>query len=97
VTWDLLPGVTVDLDRDQRNEAAWGMTWCSRVAVYKLIPQSAVVGEVFGTAGQAYAEPSYRVGVRWESPRVVVAATYGNSFSGSGSPRFEIGALFFTK
>jgi hypothetical protein len=97
VAWDLLPGVTVDLDRDQRDERAWGMTWCSRVAVYKLIPQSAVVGEVFGTAGQAYAEPSYRVGLRWESPRVVVAATYGNSFSGSGSPRFEIGALFFTK
>jgi hypothetical protein len=52
---------------------------------------------VFGTAGEAYAEPSYRVGVRWESPPLVVAATYGNSFSGSGSPRLEIGAFFLTK
>jgi hypothetical protein len=26
-----------------------------------------------------------------------VAATYGNSFSGSGSPRLEIGAFFLTK
>jgi hypothetical protein len=97
VTWDLIPGVTVNLDRDRRSEKAWGMTWCSRAAVYKVIPQSAIVGEVFGTAGEAYAEPSYRVGVRWESPRLVVAATYGNSFSGSGSPRFEIGAFFLTR
>jgi len=96
VTWDLLPGVMVNLDTDQSGEDAWGMTWCSRAAIYKIIPQSAIVGEVFGTAGEAYAEPSYRVGVRWESSRVVVAATYGNSFSGAGSPRFEIGAIFFT-
>ena len=96
VTWDLIPGVTVNLDQDQTGQNAWGMTWCSRAAVYKVIPQSAIVGEVFGTMGEAYAEPSYRVGVRWESPRVVVAATYGNSFSGSGSPRFEIGAIVFT-
>jgi hypothetical protein len=97
VTWDLLPGVTVNLNRNRRSEKAWGMTWCSRAAVYKVIPQSAIVGEVFGTAGEAYAEPSYRVGVRWESPRLVVAGTYGNSFSGSGSPRFEIGAFFLTR
>ncbi len=96
VTWDLLPGVMVNRDKDQSGENAWGMTWCSRAAIYKIIPQSAIVGEVFGTAGEAYAEPSYRVGVRWESPRLVLAATYGNSFSGGGSPRFEIGAIFFT-
>jgi hypothetical protein len=96
VTWDLIPGVTVNLDQDQSGQSAWGMTWCSRAAVYKVIPQSAIVGEVFGTTGEAYAEPSYRVGVRWESPRVVVAATYGDSFSGDGSPRFEIGAFVLT-
>ena len=39
--------------------------------------------------GEAYAEPSYRVGVRWESSRVVVAATYGNSFSGEREPAFR--------
>lgn len=96
VTWDVIPGVTLNLDKDQDNEAAWGMTWVSRAAAYKLIPQSAIVGEVFGTIGEAYADPSYRVGVRWESSRVVVAGTYGNSFSGSGSPRFEIGAFVLT-
>ena len=29
VTWDLLPGVMVNLDKDQQNETAWGMTWSS--------------------------------------------------------------------
>ena len=94
--WDLLPGFLVNLDKDRSGEAAWGMTYSSRAALYKLIPQSAIVGEVFGTTGEAYAEPKYRFGVRWESARVIVAATYGDSFSGSGSPRFEIGLMVFT-
>jgi hypothetical protein len=33
-TLDLLPGVTVNLNRKRRSERAWGMTWCSRAAVY---------------------------------------------------------------
>ena len=96
VTWDLQPGVMVNLDKDQSGETAWGMTWCSRAAVYKVIPQSAIVAEVFGTAGEAYAEPVYRLGVRWESPRVIVAATYGDTFSGAGSPRLELGVIVLT-
>ncbi len=94
ITWDLLPGVMVNLDKDQENETAWGFTWSTRAAVYDIIPQSAIVAEVFGTAGEAYAEPTYRVGVRWESPKLVLAATYGNSFDGSGSPRFEVGLIY---
>ena len=96
VTWDLMPGVMVNTNQDRSGQTAWGMTWCSRLAVYKLIPQSAIVGEVYGTAGEAYAEPTYRIGVRWESPRVIVAATYGNSFRNSGSPRFEVGVIVLT-
>jgi len=96
VAWDLLPGFLVNFDKDQTGETAWGMTYSSRVAVYKVIPQSAIVGEVFGTTGEAYAEPTWRLGVRWESPHVVVAATYGDSFNGAGSPRFEIGVMVFT-
>ncbi len=97
VTWDLLPGVMVNLDEDQSGETAWGMTWCSRAAVYKVIPQSAIVAEVFGTAGEAYADPAYRFGVRWESPRVIVAATYGDTFDGAGGPRLELGVIVLTK
>ena len=96
VSWDLLPGFVVNLDHDQSDETAWGMTYSSRAAVYKLVPQSAIVGEVFGTTGEAYAEPTYRVGVRWESPRIIVAATYGDSFNGSGSPGFELGIMMLT-
>jgi hypothetical protein len=96
ITWDLLPGVMVNLDQDQEDETAWGATWSTRAAVYKIIPQSAIVAEVFGTAGEAYAEPTYRVGIRWESPKLVVAATYGDSFDGAGSPRFEIGIIYLT-
>ena len=96
VQWDLLPGFLVNLDKDQTGQNAVGMTWSSRVAVYKLIPKLTVVGEAFGTIGEAYAEPSYRTGLRWESPRVILAATYGNSFTGSGSPRFELGFMLLT-
>ena len=96
ITWDLLPGFMVNLNKDQSGETAWGMTWSSRLAVYKIIPSSAIVGEAFGTTGEAYAEPTYRIGIRWESPRVIVAGTYGDSFSGDGSPRFEIGIMHLT-
>lgn len=73
------------------------MTWSARVAVYKIIPQSSIVGEVFGTTGEAYAEPQWKVGVRWEHmPRIVVAATYGRAFNGEPGARFEIGASVFT-
>ena len=96
VTWDLLPGVVANLDKDQQDETAWGMTWSTRVAVYQIIPQSAIVAEVFGTAGEAYAEPAYRVGIRWESPKLVIAASYGDTFDSAGSPGFEIGFMYLT-
>ena len=34
--------------------------------------------------------------MRWESTHVIVAATYGNGFSGGGSPSFEIGVMVLT-
>jgi hypothetical protein len=54
------------------------------------------VGEVYGTAGEAYSEPGYRVGIRWESPRWVISATYANAFDGSGGAGFELGIMYFT-
>lgn len=96
ILWDILPGVAVNFDEGQTGETAWGFTYCSRLAVYEVIPQSAIVAEAFGTAGEAYAEPSYRFGVRWESPKVVVALTYANSFDGSGGAGVELGVMYFT-
>lgn len=96
VTWDVLPGFTANFNRDLEGESAWNMAYSTRVAVYKIIPQSAIVGEVFGTTGEDHADPQYRIGVRWESKRVIIAATYGRGFDGTGGPRFELGFMMFT-
>ena len=96
VLLDILPGVTYNTDQGEQGDNAWGFTYSSRLAIYDVIPQSAVVAEVFGTAGEAYAEPSYRVGVRWESPKWIVAATYSDAFDGSGGAGFEIGIMYLT-
>jgi len=96
ITWDLLPGAMVNLDKDNSNETAWGMTYSSRAAFYDIIPQSAIVAEVFGTAGEAYSDPRYRVGVRWESSKLIIAATYSDAFNNSGGAGFEIGFIYLT-
>ncbi len=97
VTWDLLPGVLVNMDQDNRDDTAWGFTYSSRLAIYDIIPQSAIVAEVFGTAGEAKSDPRYRFGVRWESKKFVIAATYSDAFDGSGGAGFEIGFIYFTE
>ena len=94
---DVMPGFTVNLDQGDTGENAWGFTYTSRLAIYDVIPQSAIVTEVFGTAGEAYAPPSYRVGVRWEGKKWIWAATYSDAFDGSGGAGFEIGFIYFTE
>lgn len=96
VTWDLLPGVIVNLNQDDQEDVAWGMTYSTRLAVYKVIPQSAIVAEAFGTTGEAYSEPQYRAGVRWESKHLIIAATYSAAFDGSDGAGFELGFLYLT-
>ncbi|GGZ74413.1 hypothetical protein [Algibacter mikhailovii] len=93
---DILPGATVNLDHKQSGNTAWGFTYSSRLAVYSIIPESAIVGEVFGTAGQANAPFSYRAGVRWESPKWIAALTYSSAFSSSHGAGLEIGLMFYT-
>lgn len=96
ITWDILPGATVNFDHKQRNKTAWGFTYSSRAAFYNIIPQSALVGEVFGTAGEARAPISYRAGIRWESPKWILSATYSTAFDSSFGAGFEIGFMYFT-
>ena len=93
---DFLPGATVNLDHKQSNSTAWGFTYSSRLAVYKVIPHTALVGEVFGTAGEANSPFSYRAGFRYEQPRWILAATYSSSFDGVSGAGFEIGLMIFT-
>lgn len=97
VLLDVLPGFVVDLDRERGGETAWGFTYGSRVAIYDLIPQSAIVAEVFGTTGEASTEPSYRAGLRWESPKLIVALTYTDAFDGSAGEGVELGFMYFTE
>lgn len=96
VALDIMPGFIVNLDKDRTDNKTWNATYSSRLAIYKIIPSSAIVGEVFGTVGEQHTPPQYRVGVRWESPHVIVAATYGREFDGAGGPRFEVGAMVLT-
>ena len=93
---DILPGAALNIDDGEEGDTAWGFTYSSRLAVYDVIPQSAIVGEVFGATGEAYTEPSYRFGVRWESPKWVVAVTYSDAFDGSDGAGFEVGVMYFT-
>ncbi len=97
ILWDILPGVVANLDHKQTGDTAWGFSYSSRVAIYKIIPSSAIVGEVFGTAGKAQSPISYRGGIRWESKKLIIAATYSNSFEASTAAGFEIGLVFFTE
>ena len=93
---DILPGVVVNLDQGAEGDSAWGFTYTSRVALYGIVPSSAIVAEVFGTAGEAESDPGYRIGVRWESPKWIVAATYADAFDGSGGAGFELGIMYLT-
>lgn len=97
VLLDVLPGATVNLDHKQSGNTAWGFTYSSRLAIYKIVPNSAIVAEVFGTAGKAASPISYRAGVRWESSKWIVAGTYSNAFDSSYGAGFELGFMFFTE
>ena len=97
VLLDVLPGVVVDLDRERSGEQAWGFTYGSRVAIYGLVPHSTIVAEAFGTTGEAFVEPSYRAGLRWESSKLVVALTYTDAFDGSAGGGLELGFMYFTE
>ncbi len=77
LSWDIMPGATYNEEYGAEKDSAWGFLYSSRLAIYMVIPQSAIVVEVFGTEGDAYSEPQYKAGVRWESQYVIVALTYG--------------------
>lgn len=96
VSWDLNPGVQLTRDQGDRGERSWDFTYSTRAAFYGLVPRSAVVGEVFGTA--RVTEPQYRVGLRWEGAGdiIVPAVTWSQGFDGSASGGLEVGFTMFT-
>jgi len=95
--WDLMPGALVDLDHGNHNSTAWGFTYSTRLAIYKVIPKTAIVGEIYGTAGEAESKPEYKAGLRWEPNSWIAAAlTYGAALDGGRGAGFEVGVMIFT-
>lgn len=97
LSWDIMPGGMVDFDYGNSKEAAWGFTYSTRMAIYKIIPECAIVGEYYGAAGELYSTPEYKAGIRWEPNETVVSAlTYGSAIEGLSGPGFEIGVVIFS-
>jgi len=96
VSWDIMPGFLYNKEYGATEETAWGYTYSTRLAVYKIVPQSAIVGEIFGTEGDAYSKAQYKFGVRWESKHVVAALTYGATVDGSSGAGVELGVMILT-
>lgn len=96
VSWDIMPGISFNQEYGSAEEETWGFPYSTRVAVYKIIPQSALVGEIFGSEGDAFSEPQYKAGVRWESKYLVVALTYGGALDGGDGGGVELGFMALT-
>jgi hypothetical protein len=98
LSWDIMPGASVTRQYGTNKEPnAWGLTYSTRLAWYPLNPIWAIVGEVFGTEGDVYAKPEYKIGLRWEPNKYINwAFTYGQEFNGNEGAGFEIGVMIFT-
>ena len=97
VSWDIMPGASVTYDYAHTNETAWAFTYSTRAAWYAFGPELGIVGEVFGSEGQARSIPEYKIGPRWEpNQHVTLALTYGAEFNGTHGAGAEIGAMLFT-
>ncbi|MBK8575997.1 MAG: hypothetical protein IPN90_10090 [Elusimicrobia bacterium] len=95
VLLDLIPGGVVNYNFGTQKETAAGFTYSSRLAIYKIIPRSAIVGEVFGTEGEAYSPTQYKTGVRWESPAFIVSLSYGDGLKGNNGAGWELGFISY--
>ena len=68
------------------------------MAIYDIVPQSALVGEFYGSVGDGASDPEYRAGVRWEpSDLLNVALTFGDGPGDGRPPGLEIGVLFYSR
>jgi hypothetical protein len=97
VSWDLMPGASVTGNYGDDKSVAWGFTYSTRVAWYAFNPRLAIVGELFGTAGQSGSIPEYKAGLRLEpSKYAVFAVSYGQELHGSNGAGLELGLMLFT-
>jgi hypothetical protein len=97
LSWDIMPGASVTRDYGYGGNTAWAFTYSTRAAWYCFGPEASIVGEVFGSAGEARNIPEYKIGVRWEpNQHVVWALTYGEEFDGPNGAGLEIGVMLFS-
>jgi predicted outer membrane repeat protein len=97
LSWDLMPGASATLNYPRDGEVAWAFTYSSRLAWYPFSPKLALVGEIFGAAGQAVVTPDYRAGIRWEPDvHTNIALTYAGKFDGDQGSGLEIGIMLFS-
>ena len=97
LSWDIMPGVSVTNKYDGEASSAWAFTYATRLAYYPFSPKLAAVGELFGSEGEVYSLPEYRLGLRWEPSQYAnLALTYGSKFNGTRGAGFEFGIMIFT-
>lgn len=95
--WDVMPGGVYYSEYGLTRKEASAFTWSTRAALYGVVPQSAIVGELFGAEGEAEAEAQFKVGLRWEpSEHFVAAVTYGAGLDGSQGAGWEVGVMMFS-
>jgi hypothetical protein len=98
ISWDLNPGLLYTKDVDNPEvEDEWQFTYATRLAIYSIVPSSALVGEVYGTEGDNAEEPGYKAGIRWEKPWINVSLTYGWGEGDGRAAGLEIGMLLYSK
>ncbi len=97
LSWDLNPGVLTDVNGGvDQDELEWGFTYSTRLAIYKVIPNTAIVGEVYGSVGKISAKLEFNAGLRWEPyDQLNVSLTWGSSTDGSRGPGFQLGVLIY--
>jgi hypothetical protein len=97
LSWDIQPGFSVTPNAGGTENDKWAFTYSTRLAWYPKGPVWAIVGEAFGATGEAYLDPEYNVGLRYEpNAHVNIALTYGAKFNGSTGQGFQIGVMLFS-
>jgi hypothetical protein len=92
-----MPGASVTQNYGEDNRTVWYVTYSTRLAWYPTSPIWAIVGEIYGSAGDLNIDTEFRIGLRWEPDQYTnIAITYDEEFGGNYGGGFEIGLMIFS-
>ena len=92
-----MPGASYTHSYGEDDKPAWSFTYSTRLAISPFNPKFSVVGEVFGSSGEAVSLPEYKAGLRYDlNQHATFALTYGNGFNGENGAGIEFGIMLFT-